>query len=487
MPPVQEVKAPNRRLDSWKEIAAFFDRDERTVKRWEKERSLPVHRLPGGSRARVFAFTAELERWMHSLESASPDSDIPAENLSEATADPASAEPAGSLAPTEEPQVDAVPPSAAWKRFVAATGCTLLVVLAVLAFLLLHRRHATALAGSKAAAASQTAKTARATAANAEAQELYLQGRYYWDKRTPEDLNKAVDFFTQAVVHDPNYAQAYVGLADCYHLLREFAAMPAAEAYPRALAAARKAVELDDSSAEAHASLAFSLFYWSWDQAGAEREFRRSIELNPHYAPAHQWFANVLAAEGRLPEALQQINLAEHIEPASNAIVADKALILYDLGRLDEGFALLKQLEASQPAFFSTHQYLSYFYYAKGDYRNYVAESVKAATLAHNEQQLAIAHAAEQGFKTGGQHGMLLSILSAQEKLYNQGQIPPYSLAVTSMGLGRKDEALRYLQASLQQHDPALLAVRSNDQFNVLHDDPTYKKLLQQAGMAPVS
>ena len=111
-------------------------------------------------------------------------------------------------------------------------------------------------------------------------------------------MNKSVDYFTQAIVHDPNYAPAYVGLANSYNLLREYTLMPASEAYPRALAAARRAVELDDQSSEAHASLAFALYYGTWDAAGAEREFRRAIELNPNSAVAHHWYATYLATLG---------------------------------------------------------------------------------------------------------------------------------------------------------------------------------------------
>ncbi len=488
MPPVQQVKATNRRLDSWKEIAAFFDRDERTVKRWEKERALPVHRLPGGSRARVFAFTGELERWMHSLGSAAADSVAPAENTAEPVAGSAVAERVPSAPSIAEVEFGPPPPTRPWKIWLVAAACVLLALLVGGAFFVAHRSYAKALTRSNTtAAASQSARHSSASTGNAEAQELYLQGRYYWDKRTPEDLNKAVDFFTQAVVHDPNYARAYVGLADCYLLLREFATMPAAEAYPRALAAAKKAVELDPSSAEAYASLAFSTFYWSWDAAGAEREFRRSIELNPDYAPAHQWFANVLDTEGRLPEALQEINRAEQLDPASNAILADKALTLVNLGRVDEGVALLKQLEVSQPAFFSTHQYLSYVDYSKGDYQNYVAESLTAATLSHSEQQLAVARAAEQGFKTGGKHGMLVSTLEAQEKLFHQGQMSPFLVAITFVRLGQNEEAMRYLQAALQQHDSNLLVLRGVPDFKPLYSDPRFQKLLAQTGMPPIS
>ena len=254
------------------------------------------------------------------------------------------------------------------------------------------------------------------------AQALYLKGRYFWNRRTPADLTKALDFFTQAIVRDPNYAQSYVGLADCYNLLREFAAMPSEEAFPRALAAAKKAVELDDSSAEAHASLAFVMFYWNWDIAGAEREFRRAIELNPSYVAAHHWYATYLMVLGRLPEALKEIERAQELDPASTAILADKALVLFHMDRTEEATALLKQIEASQPAFFSTHKYLSYIYLSKRDYPNYLAEAAEAARLSQDKQELAIVRSAEQGFKTGGEREMLENILQVQKKFYAEGQ-----------------------------------------------------------------
>jgi DNA-binding winged helix-turn-helix (wHTH) protein/Tfp pilus assembly protein PilF len=172
--------------------------------------------------------------------------------------------------------------------------------------------------------------------ANQEAKDLYLQGRYYWNKRTPDDLQKAVDYFTQAIVHDPGYSDAYVGLADCYNLLREYSAMKSSEAYPRALAAARKAVELDDKSSQAHASLAFVSFWGMWDAATADREFRRAIELDPNNANAHHWYAPVLGTMGRHSEALTEIERAQALDPTSKSVLADKGIILYGIGRQQE-------------------------------------------------------------------------------------------------------------------------------------------------------
>jgi tetratricopeptide (TPR) repeat protein len=475
MSPVHQVQSPNRRLDSWKEIAAFFDRDERTVKRWEKEKSLPVHRFPGGSRARVFAFTGELERWMHSPDSALVQDEIAA-TIANGIATDAPAVPATPTPFVVRDLPGRTPPTPSDSRKPWLTALVLLAIVASMS-IVAYRRHQ-----------SLTKNSAAAThMVNPEAQELYLQGRYYWNKRTPEDLTKAVDLFTQAIVHDPDYSKPYVGLADCYNLLREFATMPSQEAFPRALAAAQKAVELDPSSAEAHASLAFDTFYWSWDVAGAEREFRRAIELNPNYVAAHQWYANVLMVLGRFPEALKEIDRAQELDPSSNPILADKALILFHMGHPDEAIALLKRIEASQPRFFSTHQYLSVIYLARTDYRNYLAEARRAAELSQDEHQLAIVQAAEQGFKSGGERGMFENIFALQKKFYAEGQMPPFMLASTAAMLGRKDDALRFLQISYRQRDPSFIGVRVDHGLRPLYGDPAFRKLVEQAGFPPLT
>jgi Tfp pilus assembly protein PilF len=466
------VQTPNRRLDSWKEIAAYFDRDERTVKRWEKERSLPVHRLPGGARARVFAYTEELSRWMKSPV---------AEPVSTEVEAPIPSSQSGSEDLGTPPESASVHRGNRWIAL-AATVLGLILVLA-------YRRADVAKPvgetsyshGSRDLHA--TVKSPSIRPANPEAQELYLKGLYYWDKRTPDDLNKAVDFFTQAIVHDPNYAPAYVGLANCYNLLREFAAMPPNEAFPRALAAARKAVELDDSSAEAHTALAFVNFNWNWDVAGAEREFLRAIELNPDYVTAHHWYATFLMALARFPEALEQIERAQQLDPGSTSILTDKALILFYKGDKDQATLLLKQIEASQPQFFSTHQYLAYIYEAEGDYPNYLDESRESAMLSHNEQSLSILQEGEKGFRSGGKQEMFQRILQAQKKLFHQGAIYAYWLAATEAQLGNKTEAITYLEDSHQRHEPEFLSIRICPCFSNLHDDSTFRKLVAKAGL----
>ena len=319
--------------------------------------------------------------------------------------------------------------------------------------------------------------------ANPEARDFYLKGRYEWDKRTPESLHQAVDYFTQAIVHDPNYAQAYVGLADCYNLLREYSAMPPEEAYPRALAAAKKAVELDDSSAEAHTSLAFATFYGSFDAAGAEREFRRALALNPNDAHAHHWYATFLFAEGRYPEALNQIELAQQLDPSSNAILADKGLILLYAGQREQGVALLKQLESTEPTFLSTYRYLQNAALMNQDYPAYLEAGGRVARLLHNEQKLAIVKAGEKGFNRGQGRGMFESMLEEQKKLYAEGLLPAYDLAQTYAFLGNKSEALAYLQLAYDHHESGLTSIRNNLAFEDLHGDLAFRNLVKQVGL----
>jgi len=468
-PAAPETPKPNRRLDSWKEIAAFFGRDERTVKRWEKERSLPVHRLPGGSRARVFAFTDELQSWMNSPE-LRPAELAGGDPVSEPLESPASADAATGEPPTlrdQDVRHD--------RWFWILTACVLVVVVAVI----IWRHHTGRPAGIAPAVKASTHPV------NPEAQDLYLKGRYYWDRRTPADLNRAVDYFTQAIVRDPTYAQPYVGLADCYNLLREFAAMPSDEAFPRALAAAKKAVELDDSSAEAHASLAFVTYYWSWDVAGAEAEFRRAIELDPHYVAAHHWYATFLMSNGRYEESMREFEEAQKLDPASTPIIADKALLLMVEGRPDEAEALLKQIAASQPGFFSTHRYLSYVYWEKRDYPNYLSEARLAAQLSHDEDELAIVRASEQGFRKNGERGLLESRLELQKKLCAEGKLSPFRVAQTAAILGEKQEAMHYLRQSYQRHEEQFLAANKDSALDSLRGDPEFKKLLAEAGLTP--
>jgi DNA-binding winged helix-turn-helix (wHTH) protein/Tfp pilus assembly protein PilF len=342
--------------------------------------------------------------------------------------------------------------------------------------------HAARAGTSKTPAPGHPSSSAARHAANADAEQFYLKGRFYWEKRTPDGLNKAVDYFTQAIVHDPDYAPAYVGLAHSYNLLREYTLMPANEAYPRALAAAQKAVELDDQSSEAHASLAFALFYGTWDVAGADREFRRAIDLNPDSAVAHHWYATYLSTIGLNPQALAEIERAQTLEPASKSVLADKGDLLWLAGRREESFALLKQLEATEPDFVSPHRYLKTAYFDSGDYAHYLDEWKKEAVLMRDHTALKLVDSAEKGYSAAGAPGLLQNVRAMQGKLYARGLQSPYLLAETDSLLGNKQEALQYLKIAYDKHDDGMVRIESDPELNSLHNEPAYKNLIATLG-----
>ena len=322
---------------------------------------------------------------------------------------------------------------------------------------------------------------------NPQALDLYLEGRYYWSKRTPSALNQALGYFTQAIDSDPEYAQAYVGLADCYNLLREYSAMPEEEAYRNATAAAKKAVALDGSLADAHNSLAFDLFYGSLDAAGAEREFQRALALDPKCELAHHWYATYLMTVGRSREALEQIEVAQQLNSSSTSILADKGLILYYAGRTDEAVALLKQIDETDPSFLSTHRYLALIDLMTGKYDEYLSEARKAAVLSKNDTEFAIVEAAAKGLQSGGPRGMLEAKLHEEKLIYAKGQIPAFRLAETSSLMGQKQEALMYLRAARARRESALATLLINPFLRALHDDPAYGELVSQVGLKRIA
>ncbi len=366
----------------------------------------------------------------------------------------------------QRPIPEAKPPSkpSPWRMTVFA-----LPVLALLSAVWIFRpSHRDLKASAKSSPAN--ARTLH-QAANREAEDFYLKGRFYWNKRTPESLNQALEAFTQAIAHDPNYSDAYVGLADSYNLLREFSAMPGNEAYFKAFAAAKKVVT----------------FFGMWDAADAEKEFRRAIELDPNNVKAHHWYATFLHALGRHDEALTEIDLARKLAPDSSSILADKAQLLWSAaGHHEQALQMLKQIEAAEPDFISPHVYLRLAYFETGDYPNYIVELKKDALLTHDAAQSSVAEAAANGFAKGGAHGLFEAQLAEQRKLYEQGKLSPYLVAQTEARLGNKREAIRYLTICIQSHDEWMLNLRDDQDFVRLHGDPAFQQLLAKIGLPPV-
>lgn len=457
--------AENRRIDSWKEIAAFFGRDERTVKRWEKERGLPVHRLPG-ERGGVFAWSAELTAWLNSAvartkANGASSADLP-DTVQPAIPAPAQPDPQ-SLSPREAPRPRPV--------LLASALVALLAVTIAGFFLIRHRMRERAIHASN---------TVAHHVPDPVAQEFYLKGRYYWSRRTADSLTQAVDAFTQAVVHDSNYAQAYAGLAECYDLMSEFTPMPRSEAFPRAVAAARKALALDDSLAEAHRALGFALFYWEWKVPEALTEYQRAIALDPADEEAHHWYATSLLTLGRFQEAAVEVDKARRLEPSSRSILCDQALIRYWAGDRAAAIQQLHEIESSEPEFLSAPRYLASIAFAEKDYRTFIDQSRHLAALSGDKQLLEITTAAERGFSHDGEHGLLDAMRVVQQRYFDSGQASGFDLARTCALLGRKREAVAYLNAAVAAHDYMVLGMSNDRAFTALNDYPAFQEFQRQ-------
>lgn len=424
-------EARRDRLKSWKEIAAFFGADERTVKRWEGKRGLPVRRIPGGAKATVYADVAELEHWL-----------------------------AGAKAPTTV----RARPRRLWA--LAATGALLLLMVATVGH------------SPRAPAAPAHHQPVQAVA------DLYFAGQYNLERRTPESLHRAVQLFGQAIARDPGYAAAYAGLANCHLLLREYADVPDAEAYPRARAAAQRALALDDNLADAHAALAFVSFYWDRDFAAGLRGFQRAIALDPNSAGAHHWYATALYHANRIAAALEQIDQAQRLEPESHAILSDKALILFAAGRTGEAIAQLRQMEAADPDYLSPHTYLAAMFLARGDYPAYLAEDRIAARLLGDADRVSIQQAAERGFAAGGGPAMFRAVLARQRQLYAAGREHAFWLAETYALMGDRAAAMAALAAALRNREPELVGIRIDFALRALHDLPEFRRLAASVGGA---
>lgn len=465
----QKELPKNTRLDSWKAIAAFFGKDERTVKRWEKERGLPIHRLPGAARGTVFAYTGELDQWL-----AGPHEDVTSSDFTEPRLDvlPESNLPAvGTVAePVTKPGIS-IP-------FSTKTLWWAVPLVVVGGLLWYSSVGHTDLHFGKALAAHHQPDSV--------AQDLYLKGRFYFEKRTSADLNNAVDAFTQAIVHDPGYAEAYVGLADSYSLLREYGTMPTADAEQRARAAAQKAVELDPNLAEAHTSLAFAEFWGFVDVADADREFRRAIELNPSLARAHHWYATFLIQVLRNQDSLAEIERARQLDPGSKAILADKGVLLYDAGRVQESLALLKQMQAADPTFRSANAYLGVVYWEEHNYPAALEEDRKAASLQHNDVLIKNIEAQQAALQSGGDQGLYQYRLAAALKAYEQENGSPFAVASAYGYLRQRDQVMKYLHLAQQSHDIGLTNVELAREFGWLHGDPEFRKLVVDAGFPPL-
>lgn len=435
-----------RRLESWKEVAAFFGRTDRTVKRWETERGLPIHRPPGAGKGRIYAEVDELEAWLKGGAGA------------DAREEALEARAAAAAAPLGNPWK----PGRRWWVAVPVLALSAVVVIAA------------AWTASRHPSASVTRASSDPPLA---AQRLYVSGMDNWEQRTPAGLNRAVGAFRAAIALYPRYAQAYAGLADCYDLMREYTLMPATQSYALARAAAEHALALDERVAGAHAALAFADYFGFWDAAGARAHFQRALALDPNDATTRHWYATFLLSVGETAGALQQIDAARALDPASLSIRADRDEIL---GGSDPAAALadLRRMARDDPKFLSPHVYLANHAENDGDDREFLKEAGIAAAMSGNTLRQAVLAAASHGYATGGHRGMLRAMLDAQTRQFEAGTGDALDLARLAALLGDRKTALADLSLASDRGEADFSQKALDRPFAFLAADPDYRRLV---------
>jgi len=315
---------------------------------------------------------------------------------------------------------------------------------------------------------------------NTEAYQLYLRGRFYWNRRTEEGAKKAIEYFNQAIEKDPSYAQAYAGLADGYIVLENEGGMSGLEAFPKARAAALKALEIDDALAEAHTSLASIKEELDWDFAGAEKEYKRAIELNPNYSLAHMWYSLFLDEMGRLGEGMVEIKKAREVDPLSLPINRNIGLCLSDSRRYDEAIAQYRSVIEMDPNFASAHELLGGTYAQTGRYQEAMLEWQKAATLS-GEKELAAVWGKYAG--SDDYRGALRKVVEILEERAKRKYVDSASIARPYIRLGDKDHAFQWLEKAYQERSGALLNLKSGPLFDPLRSDARFGDLVRRVGL----
>jgi serine/threonine protein kinase/tetratricopeptide (TPR) repeat protein len=314
-----------------------------------------------------------------------------------------------------------------------------------------------------------------------EAYQFYLQGLFYWNKWTEADFKKAADYFTQAVQRDSRYALAYAGLADTYSLLGNAGYLPPTEAWPKAKAASMQALEIEDTLAEAHTSLGLVKEHYEWDWTGAEKEFKRAIELNPTSANAHLWYGDYLSNTGRLDDGMRETRRAKDLDPLSLIINTKLGWQFYLSSQYDQAVEHLRQVLDIDQKFAPARRILEEVYSQMGKQKEAVAEREKFVSLSGSPE---LAASIEEDFSKSGYNGVLRSWLDGLTEISKHGYVSSYDIAQIYARMGEKEKTLIWLEKAYDEHDSGLVSLGVDPLFNRVRSEARFHSLLKRLGLS---
>ena len=315
-----------------------------------------------------------------------------------------------------------------------------------------------------------------------EAYRLYLKGRNAWNKRTGDALQQAIEFFNQAITIDPNYGEAYAGLADCYNMLVVYGRLKPKDGFPKAKEAAMRALEINENSAEAHSSMAFIRFRWDWDRTATEREFQTAIRLKPAYAPAHQWYSSYLVAVERFDEAIAEAKRTEELEPLSFVASSHLGWIYYLSGDNDKAIEQCRKILELDPNSFPARRYLGLAYEAKGMYPEAIAEFQTGVKLSGSPLMLALlGHA----YAASGKSAEAKQVLSDLQQVQEQRYVSPYTVAAIYAALNDQDQAFKWLETAVEERDIWLMNLKVDPVFAKLRSNRKFTDILARIRLRP--
>ncbi len=315
---------------------------------------------------------------------------------------------------------------------------------------------------------------------NVEAYDLYMRGQYHAQNLTRAETDKGIAYFQQAIQIDPNYARPYIGLSRAYTAMALTSGLPSGEVMPKAEAAALRAIEIDETVAEAHVALGFTFFWYEWDWAAAEKEYLQALKLDPNNAEAHFAYAHVLSNSARHEMALAEIRRARELDPLSFVTNALEGQIFFFAGKHDEALDRLRKTIDLNPNFWLAHLFISRVYTEKGMHAEAIAAAKKAGELSHNSQSDAYRAYALSRSSRSGQMAEARAVLGELLKLSKERYVPPYNFAVIHNGLGESEKAMEYLEKGFAEKDVRMVFLKVEPMWNTLRSNPRFVDLLSR-------